>query len=102
MAARQLGLCIPQDLSVVGFDGIDPGNWCGPPLTTVRQPFRDIGAAAANLLLALLAGEAPAQTRIEMPTTLIVRASTAPHPGPETFREIVRNVLTGCFISMYN
>jgi LacI family xylobiose transport system transcriptional regulator len=79
-AARQLGLRIPQDLSVVGFDGIDPGTWCGPPLTTVRQPFRDIGAAAARLLLALIAGEAAARTRIELPTTLVVRASTAPPP----------------------
>jgi LacI family transcriptional regulator, xylobiose transport system transcriptional regulator len=77
-AARQLGLRIPQDLSVVGFDGIDAGNWCGPPLTTVRQPFRDIGAAAAHLLLALIAGETPAPARIELPTTLIVRGSTAP------------------------
>ncbi len=80
-AARQLGWRIPQDLSVVGFDGIDAGTWCGPPLTTVRQPFRDIGAAAASVLLALIAGEAPAQTRIELPTTLVVRASTAPAPS---------------------
>jgi len=79
-AARQLGMRIPQDLSVVGFDGIDPGSWCGPPLTTVRQPFRDIGAAAANLLLSLIAGEELGQTRIELPTTLVVRASTAPPP----------------------
>jgi LacI family xylobiose transport system transcriptional regulator len=76
-AARELCLRIPADLSVVGFDGIDAGTWCGPPLTTVRQPFRDIGAAAANLLLALIAGRVPAQTRIELPTTLVVRASTA-------------------------
>jgi len=47
-------------------------------LTTVRQPFRDMGAAAAKLLLALIAGEAQVQTRIELPTTLIVRAGTAP------------------------
>ena len=80
-AARRLGLRIPHDLSVVGFDGIDPGNWCGPPLTTVRQPFRDIGAAAANLLLALIAGRVPAHTRIELPTTLVVRGSTAPPPA---------------------
>jgi LacI family transcriptional regulator, xylobiose transport system transcriptional regulator len=77
-AARQAGLRIPQDLSVVGFDGIASGMWCGPPLTTVRQPFREIGAAAAGLLLALIAGQTPAQTRIELPTTLVVRASTAP------------------------
>jgi LacI family xylobiose transport system transcriptional regulator len=80
-AARQTGLRIPQDLSVVGFDGITATLWCGPPLTTVCQPFREIGAAAADLLLALIAGEQPAQTRIELPTTLAVRASTAPPPA---------------------
>jgi LacI family xylobiose transport system transcriptional regulator len=79
-AARQLGLRIPHDLSVVGFDGIDAGNWCDPALTTVRQPVRAIGAAAANLLLALIAGPVPALTRIELPATLVVRDSTAPPP----------------------
>ncbi|HEX6685401.1 MAG TPA: LacI family DNA-binding transcriptional regulator [Candidatus Limnocylindrales bacterium] len=80
-AARQRGLRIPQELSVVGFDGIDAGTWCGPPLTTVCQPFRAIGAAAAKLVLALISGRVPAQTRIEVPTTLIVRSSTAPPPA---------------------
>lgn len=77
-AARLAGLRIPEDLSVVGFDGVTATLWCGPPMTTVCQPFREIGAAAARLLLALIAGEQPAQTRIELATTLAVRASTAP------------------------
>lgn len=77
-AARRLGLRIPDELSVVGFDGIDNTTWCGPALTTVRQPFREMGAAAANMLLALVAGEQPEQVRIELPTTLVVRGSTAP------------------------
>jgi len=55
----------------------------GVPLES-RQPFRDIGAAAADLLLALIAGDAPARTRIELPTTLVVRASTAPPPSTTT------------------
>jgi LacI family transcriptional regulator, xylobiose transport system transcriptional regulator len=79
-AARQVGFRIPDDLSVVGFDGIDASNWCGPPLTTVRQPFREMGAAAARLLLTIVAGLAPAQTRVELSTTLVVRGSTAPPP----------------------
>jgi LacI family xylobiose transport system transcriptional regulator len=79
-AARQLGLRIPEHLSIVGFDGIDAGTWCDPSLTTVRQPFRDIGGAAANLLLTLIDGRTPAQTRIELPATLVVRESTAPPP----------------------
>jgi LacI family xylobiose transport system transcriptional regulator len=80
-AARQAGLRIPDDLSVVGFDGIGVTNWCGPPLTTVRQPFREMGAAAATLLLTLISGQAPEQIRVELPTTLVVRGSTAPPPA---------------------
>jgi LacI family transcriptional regulator, xylobiose transport system transcriptional regulator len=77
-AARQAGLGIPGDLSVVGFDDLDCTHWCGPPLTTVRQPFDEMGAAAARLVLAFAGGEVPRQTRIELPTTLMVRGSTAP------------------------
>jgi LacI family xylobiose transport system transcriptional regulator len=80
-AARQAGLRVPDDLSVVGFDDIEPTRWCGPPMTTVRQPFREMGAAAARLVLALAAGQMPAQNRIELATTLVVRASTAPPPA---------------------
>jgi DNA-binding LacI/PurR family transcriptional regulator len=47
----------------------------------VHQPSREIGAAAAKLLLALAAGQTVARTRIELPTTLVVRGSTAP-PTP--------------------
>ncbi|MCE6998617.1 substrate-binding domain-containing protein [Saccharothrix sp. S26] len=77
-AARQAGLRVPDDLSVVGFDDIPAVRWCGPPLTTVRQPMVEMGAAAAELVLALAAGRTPAQPRVELPTTLIVRDSTAP------------------------
>jgi LacI family transcriptional regulator, xylobiose transport system transcriptional regulator len=76
-AARQAGLTIPRDLSVVGFDDLECTRWCGPPLTTVRQPFDEMGATAAKLVLALAAGETPAHTRVELPTTLVVRGSTA-------------------------
>jgi LacI family xylobiose transport system transcriptional regulator len=80
-AARQAGVRIPDDLSVVGFDDISYARWCGPPLTTVQQPAADLGATAARLVLALAAGEAVTQTRIELATTLVVRASTAPPSG---------------------
>ncbi|WP_344491477.1 LacI family DNA-binding transcriptional regulator [Glycomyces endophyticus] len=77
-AARQAGVRIPGDLSVVGFDDISYARWCGPPLTTVRQPFAELGATAADLVLALAAGEAVAPARVELPAHLTVRASTAP------------------------
>lgn len=77
-AARQVGVRIPDDLGVVGFDDVSYTRWCGPPMTTVRQPFEEMGATAADLLLALAAGEAITQTHVELATTLVVRASTAP------------------------
>lgn len=80
-AARRAGVRIPDDLSVVGFDDVSYARWCGPPLTTVQQPFAELGATAAWLVLALAAGEAVTETRIELATTLVVRESTAPAPG---------------------
>ena len=77
-AARRRGLRIPQDLSVIGFDDIPNAQWCGPPLTTVRQPLTEMGAAAAAMVLTLAAGQRPDQTRVELATTLVVRESTAP------------------------
>ena len=77
-AARQAGLRIPEQLSVVGFDDMEFTRWCGPPLTTVRQPFQEMGTAAADLVLTLAAGLTPPQTRIELATSLVVRASTGP------------------------
>ncbi|MFI9007990.1 LacI family DNA-binding transcriptional regulator [Actinosynnema sp. NPDC053489] len=77
-AARQEGLRIPEDLSVVGFDDIPAVQWCGPPMTTVRQPMVEMGAAAAELVLSLAAGRAPERARVELATTLVVRDSTAP------------------------
>lgn len=76
-AVRQAGLRIPQDLSVTGFDDLPHSRWSGPPLTTVRQPITEMGTAAAELALALAGGRPPARTRVELPTTLIVRDSTA-------------------------
>ncbi|MFC0529513.1 LacI family DNA-binding transcriptional regulator [Phytohabitans kaempferiae] len=77
-AAKQVGLRIPEDLSVVGFDDIDHAAWLPPPLTTVRQPFAEMGATAARLAISLADGEPLGQERYELGTTLVVRGSTAP------------------------
>jgi LacI family xylobiose transport system transcriptional regulator len=77
-AARRAGLRIPEDLSVVGFDDLEFTQWTGPPMTTVRQPLAEMGAAAAELAVALAAGDQPPRTRIELATTLVIRQSTAP------------------------
>jgi DNA-binding LacI/PurR family transcriptional regulator len=79
-AARQLGLRIPQDLSVIGFDDLPFTQWSGPPMTTVRQPLQQMGAAAAEMVLTIAGGGQPSNNRVELATTLIVRQSTAP-PG---------------------
>ncbi|MBV9445735.1 MAG: LacI family DNA-binding transcriptional regulator [Streptosporangiaceae bacterium] len=81
-AARQRGLRVPQDLSVVGFDDLPVARWVSPPLTTVCQPLADMGAAAANMLGDLIEGVPLRSNRVELSTQLIVRESTAPPPEP--------------------
>lgn len=76
-AAR--GLRVPTDLSVVGFDDIIDAASHVPQLTTVRQPLPEMGTAAVRMLLDVLQGDKPEPIR--MPTTLVVRESTAP-PQP--------------------
>ncbi|MFB7187157.1 LacI family DNA-binding transcriptional regulator [Streptomyces sp. NPDC056178] len=76
-AARELGLRIPEDLSVVGFDDLPLTRWIGPPLTTVRQPLIEMAETAARLVLDLARGERPATTRVDLATRLVVRSSTA-------------------------
>lgn len=79
-AARRAGLRIPDDLSVVGFDDIDQSARLAPRLTTVRQPFAEMGGTAARLALALASGQALAQNRYELDTHLVIRDSTASPP----------------------
>jgi len=77
-AARALGLRVPDDLSVVGFDDIPEASWITPQLTTVRQPIADLGAAAVRMLLRMASGAEPARPREELATVLVERGSTAP------------------------
>jgi DNA-binding LacI/PurR family transcriptional regulator len=77
-AAREAGLRIPADLSVVGFDDLPVTTLVDPPLTTVHQPLVEMAAAATELALALGRGEKTPQTGLELATTLRVRESTAP------------------------
>ncbi|QAV71047.1 LacI family DNA-binding transcriptional regulator [Salinibacterium sp. UTAS2018] len=75
-ACRELGLSIPDDMSVVGFDDIPEAAHFFPPLTTVRQNLPEIGRRAISVLLAGLRGENPGDDGIVLPE-LIVRESTA-------------------------
>ncbi|NES38286.1 LacI family transcriptional regulator [Micromonospora sp. PPF5-17] len=76
-AARALGLTIPGDLSVVGFDDLPVATLVDPPLTTIRQPLTEMAVAATELALALGRGERAPQVGLELATTLSVRGSTA-------------------------
>jgi LacI family transcriptional regulator len=87
-ALASRGLRAPEDVSVCGFDDVFPAAIVSPSLTTVRQPLRDLGRAAVDILLARIAGEAPAEpARRLFPTELVVRESTAP-PGSPSFPTI--------------
>ncbi|MFC6091848.1 LacI family DNA-binding transcriptional regulator [Saccharothrix lopnurensis] len=77
-AARELGLSIPEDLSIVGYDDVQVTEWIGPPLTTVRQPLREMATTAAQMVFTLARGERPPNERIDLATELVVRQSTAP------------------------
>jgi DNA-binding LacI/PurR family transcriptional regulator len=79
-AARELGLRVPEDISVVGFDDIDISQHTNPPLTTVHQPIRQKGERAARLLLAVVERRDPRPEHIRLETRLIIRGSTAPAP----------------------
>ncbi|MGP3933690.1 LacI family DNA-binding transcriptional regulator [Nonomuraea sp. KM88] len=81
-AAHRLGLRVPDDLSVIGFDDMPSMRWAIPPLTTVRQPLAEMAAAATSMVLKLVNGEQPPQSRVELATDLVVRESTAPPPLP--------------------
>ncbi len=75
LAARDLGLRVPEDLSVIGIDGHDLGELVG--LTTMAQSAEDQGMTAATLLLGMITGT-PAPEQVIFPTRLVVRTSTAP------------------------
>jgi LacI family transcriptional regulator len=72
-----MGLRVPDDLSVVGFDNVPEAANADPPLTTLAQPLQQMGAEAVRLLLALLDGDA-SEEHIRCPASLVTRASTAP------------------------
>jgi len=79
-AARKRSIRIPRDVSVVGFDDSRQAVSASPRLTTVRQPFAEIGSTALQVLLQLADGVALATQRLELTTQLVVRESTAPPP----------------------
>jgi LacI family transcriptional regulator len=79
--ALELGLRVPEDLSIVGFDDIPEASRESPPLTTVQQPMQRLGSAAAGMLFTMLDGGTPTTPEVQLPTRLVVRGTTAPPPA---------------------
>ncbi len=78
-AIRHRGLRIPDDISILGFDNIPQSEMVFPPLTTIQQPLEQMGRVATQMLLDTLKEPVKRISRIELPTELIARNSTAPY-----------------------
>lgn len=77
-AAASVGLSVPEDLSIIGFDNLDISAHVDPPLTTVAQPFLKIGQTAAEVLIHRIEGDHQYLRQITIAPDLVVRASCAP------------------------
>jgi LacI family transcriptional regulator len=73
--ARDLGLSVPDDLSLIGFDNIPESAMTTPPLTTINQPIQRMGSEAITLLIRLMNGDADPDTHLTLPTELVERGS---------------------------
>lgn len=76
-ALAEHGLLVPHDISIVGFDDIEASAYVTPPLTTVHQPFSELGRQAFSLLLMMLDGDQLDPPDVLLPAELVIRASTA-------------------------
>lgn len=81
-AAHELGAKVPADVSIAGYDDIELAAYVDPPLTTLRNPMRELGQSALDLLLRARAGEqGPISHRLA--GDLVIRDSTGPAPPPQ-------------------
>ena len=84
-ALRGKGLRVPEDVSVMGFDGIEVGGFLDPSLSTVEISKHQLGVAGAKMLLDLIEGggaqDGSSTNELVLPPKIIIRASTAPRSG---------------------
>nr|WP_307730343.1 substrate-binding domain-containing protein [Alsobacter ponti] len=79
---RDAGVSVPEDVSVMGIDGIEQTDYTHPVLTTIRQPRQDLGRAGAELLLGMMDGRSDAaHRRVRLPFEFLARASTGAPPA---------------------
>ncbi|TQE34586.1 transcriptional regulator, partial [Streptomyces ipomoeae] len=84
-ALREAGRRVPEDISVVGFDGNPVFAYVSPPLTTVRQPFEAAAREGIRLLVhAIEKPDTDLPQASDPPVELVVRGSTAPPPSPRS------------------
>ena len=79
-----VGIAVPREVAVTGFDDIQLARLVSPPLTTVHQPMRELGARCVTLLLDRLSGDEGPPRAVVVPTALVVRESCgcrAPRPA---------------------
>ena len=76
---KEMGIRIPQDVAIASFNDISPAALIHPALTTVHAPAREMGAEAMQMLQDLIAGKEPAQRRVVLPISLVVRQSCGMH-----------------------
>lgn len=78
----ELGLSIPDEVSIVGFDSLEECNSRIPPLTSVRQPVFEMASEATRLLISLITGQVPDRSQVLYPLSLDIRSSTCPFVAP--------------------
>jgi LacI family transcriptional regulator len=76
--AHAMGIRVPEDVSVTGFDDTPQSVWTTPPLTTVHQHLEGMGEVAVQTILTTSEGGRPASRRVELATSLTIRSSTGP------------------------
>ena len=80
--ARQMGLRVPEDLAIVGYNDIPLASRLSPALTTMHVPIHEFGAVAARLLIDQIENDEPARRRVRFTPDLIVRESTVAGSAP--------------------
>lgn len=79
-ALHECGRVVPDEISVIGYDGFQFGEHLRPPLTTIRTAYFAFGTQAVRLLARAISGGAREPERVEVPPELLVRGSTGPAP----------------------
>ena len=83
-AATELGLSVPGDLALVGYDDIELASYTNPPLTTIKQPEVEMGLATLNFLLGRIKDKQTAPQRALLPVSLVVRGSCGARINPHS------------------